>query len=114
MNLKECRALHRELRAAIDSSDKRVADIILQSNVSNDAVFRIFQATKELLSRLLINQEQQLALYFTHRTNTSEHISIFCASLEMNIAITNQMMVNLIKKVRCYVGSSLSSLLIRL
>lgn len=101
MNLKEYHALHKTLRAAIYNSDKIVAGIILKSNVLNDVATQIFQATKELLDFLLLNQEQQLVLYSTHLTDISKHVSFFQASLKMNITITNKMIIDLRTKV-CY------------
>lgn len=99
INPEECHALHEELRDAIDSSNKTVAGIILESIVSNDVVTQIFQTAKELLDRLLLNQEQQLVLYSMHDKNFSRHISVFHASLKKNITMTNEMIVDLRTKV---------------
>lgn len=100
INLKEYHALHKELRAAIYSSNKIIADIILKSNLSSDLTTQIFQATKELLDCLLLNQEQQLVNYATRQhIDIRKHASIFCASLKMKITITNKMIVDLRTKV---------------
>lgn len=100
MILRECNALHKELSVTIHSSNKIIADLISKSNLSNEVATQIFQATKELLDRLLLNQEQQLVNYSTRQhIDIRKHASIFCDSLKMNITMTNKMIVDLRTKV---------------
>lgn len=93
--LMECDSLHQELNATIHASDKIVADIIsLRLNPSNDIFTQIFLAAKEILDRLLLNQEQQLVNYQKHM-DIRKDLPSFCRNLEINITMTNKMIVDL-------------------
>lgn len=99
--LREHNTLRKELSVAIHGSNKMIADIISsQLHLSNDIISQNFQAAKEILDRLLLNQEQQLINYLTHRPmDIRKDLSTFRNNIEKNITSTNEMIVDLHEKV---------------